>query len=165
MKLDEFHVHELGAGFISERHAVAGVLPGIGSDGPGFSNAAGGDDDGLGFENDKAAVFAPVSEGAGDAAAIGEEARDGALHVDVKAELHAAVLERANHFEAGAVADVTETPIRVAAESALENRAAVRAVKKRAPLFEFADTVGSFLRVKLGHAPVVQEFAAAHGVA
>ena len=75
-----------------------------------------------------------------------------------------AVLERANHFQTGAVADVAETFVGVAAEGALENRAVIRAVEKRAPLLEFADTVGSFLRVKLRHAPVVEEFAAAHGV-
>ena len=39
------------------------------------------------------------------------------------------------------------------------------AVEERAPLFEFADAVGRFLGVKLGHAPVVEEFSAAHGVA
>jgi hypothetical protein len=32
-------------------------------------------------------------------------------------------------------------------------------------LFEFTDAVGCFLRVKLRHAPVVEEFSSAHGVA
>src|SRR5229473_2656955 len=71
MELHELHVHELGAGFVSEGHAVAGVLPGIGSDAPGFADAAGGDDDGFGLENDEAAGLAPVGKGAGDAAAVG----------------------------------------------------------------------------------------------
>ena len=53
----------------------------------------------------------------------------------------------------------------MAAESALQNCAAFGAIKKRAPLFEFADALGSFLGVELGHAPVVQQFSAAHGVA
>src|SRR5262249_2476085 len=39
------------------------------------------------------------------------------------------------------------------------------AIEKRAPLLEFLDAVGSFRRMKLGHAPVVHELAAAHGVA
>ena len=53
----------------------------------------------------------------------------------------------------------------MAAECPLENRTFVGAVEKSAPLFQFADTVGGFLRVKLRHAPVVQEFSATHGVA
>ena len=32
-------------------------------------------------------------------------------------------------------------------------------------MFELADSVGSFLSVKLGHAPVVEKFSAAHGIA
>ena len=73
--------------------------------------------------------------------------------------------KRADHFEAGAVADVAEALVGVAAEGALQNFAVFGAVEKRAPLLEFADAVGSFLGVKLRHAPVVQEFSAAHRVA
>src|SRR5579859_1732360 len=165
MKLDKLHVHELGAGFESERHAVSRVLPGIGSNGPSFADAAGGDDDGLGFEDDEAAVFAPISESAGDATAVDEKARDGALHVTVETKMHTAILQSANHLEAGAIANVAEASVGVAAESALENRAVIRAIEKRAPLFEFADAVGRFLGVELSHAPVVEKLSAAHGVA
>ncbi len=49
--------------------------------------------------------------------------------------------------------------------SALENVAGFRAIEERPPLFEFADAIGRFLGVKLGHAPVVQKLSAAHGVA
>ena len=165
MELHEFHVEQFGAGFVRERHAVAGALPGIRSDLPGFSDAAGGDHDGLRLENDEAAALAPVAERARDAVAIFQQARDGAFHENVEAHLHAAILQRANHFEAGAVADVAEALVGVAAERALQNVAVVGAVEKRAPLLEFADAVGRFLRVKLRHAPVVQEFSAAHRVA
>ena len=43
--------------------------------------------------------------------------------------------------------------------------AVVGAVEKRAPLLEFAHAIRRFLGVELRHAPVVQEFSAAHGVA
>src|SRR5882724_9642300 len=158
MELHELHVHELRAGFVSKGHAVAGVLPGIGSDAPGFADAARGDDDGLGFENDEAAGLAPVGEGAGNAATVGQQARDGALHVNVNALLDAAVLQRSNDLEARAVANVAEAFESVAAESPLENVAGFGAIEERAPLFKFADAVGRFLGVKLGHAPVVQKF-------
>src|SRR6266568_4707599 len=108
MELDELHVHKLGAGFVSEGHAVAGVLPGVGSDAPGFADAAGGDDNGLRFENNEAAGFTPISKGAGHAATVAQKASDGALHVHVDALVDAAVLKRTDHFKAGAVADVAE---------------------------------------------------------
>src|SRR5262249_62309446 len=75
-----------------------------------------------------------------------------------------AVLQRADHLQPGAVAYVAETFESVAAEGALENVAAGSAVKERAPLLQFAYAVGRLLGVELGHAPVVEHFAAAHGV-
>src|SRR5437660_9474967 len=50
-------------------------------------------------------------------------------------------------------------------EVALENETVLRAVEERAPFLELEDAIGRFLRVQLRHAPVVQELAAAHGVA
>src|SRR6202165_3411461 len=128
MELDEFHVHELGAGFVREGHAVTRVFPGVGSDAPGLANAAGGDDDGLGFEDDEAAGLAPIGKGARHAATAGEKAGNGALHIDIDALLDTAVLQRANHFKAGAVANVAETFEGVATESALQNVAVLGAV-------------------------------------
>src|SRR2546429_2273320 len=72
------------------------------------------------FENNKAAVFAPIAERAGNAIAISEQPRDGAFHVHVEAHLHAAVLQRANHFEPGAVAYVAQPLVRVADRTGLE---------------------------------------------
>ena len=113
----------------------------------------------------KRPALAPVAERAGDAVAVLQQARDRALHVNVEAQLHAAILQRANHFQAGAVADVAEPLVGVAAERALQNVAVFGAIEKRAPLLEFAHAVRRFLRVQLRHAPVVQELSAAHGVA
>src|SRR5260370_26349013 len=149
MEPAEFHNHEPGPRFIGKCHPVAGVLPGVGSDSPGFADAARGDHDGLGFENDEAAGFAPIREGAGDAATVRQEARDRAFHVDIDALLNSAVLKRANHFQAGAVADVAEALESVAAESTLQNVAILGAVEEGAPLFELAYPIGRFLGVKL----------------
>ena len=52
----------------------------------------------------------------------------------------------------------------MAAEVALQDPAIGGAVEDGAPGFELADAVGSFLGVELGHAPVVDVLAAAHGV-
>jgi len=53
----------------------------------------------------------------------------------------------------------------VAAEVALEDAAVLGAVEQGAPALQFVDPVRRLLGVELGHAPVVQHFAAAHGVA
>src|SRR6266852_6447768 len=165
MELNKLHVHEFSAGFIREGHAVASVFPGVGSDAPGLADAARGDDDGLGFENDETASLAPVGKRTGNAAVVRQKARDGALHVNVDALLDAAVLKSANHFEAGAVANVAETFEGVTAESALQNVPILGTVEEGAPLLEFADAVGRFLGVNLRHAPIVEKFSASHGVA
>ncbi len=76
----------------------------------------------------------------------------------------AVVLQRADHFQAGAVADVGEARIAMAAEVALEDAAVGGAVEDGAPGFQLADAGRRFLGVELGHAPVVDVLAAAHGV-
>src|SRR5260370_3936516 len=80
MELYEFHVHEFGARFISQRHSVAGVLPGVGGSAPGFADATRGDDDGLRLEHDEAAVFTPIGKRPGGTATIRQKPRDRALH-------------------------------------------------------------------------------------
>src|ERR1700732_4241064 len=44
VKLHKFHIHQLSPSAVGERHSVAGVLPGIGSDLPRLANAARSDD-------------------------------------------------------------------------------------------------------------------------
>ena len=86
------------------------------------------------------------------------------LHVDGDAAVDAGVLQRADHLQAGAVADVGEARVLVAAEVPLEDAAVVGAVEQGAPALQLADALGGFLGVQLGHPPVVQVLAAAHGV-
>ena len=97
-------------------------------------------------------------------AAVGEQRDDGELHVDVEAAVDAVVLQRADHLQAGAIADVREARIPVAAEIALQDSAVGGAVEERAPGLELADAVRRFLRVQLRHPPVVDVLAAAHRV-
>ena len=78
--------------------------------------------------------------------------------------MDAVILQRPDHLEARAIADVREPRILVAAEVALEDPAVVRAVEERAPGLELADAIGRFLGVQLGHPPVVHVLAAAHRV-
>ncbi len=84
--------------------------------------------------------------------------------MDVDALVDAVVLQRADHLQAGAVADVGQPRVLVAAEVALEDAAVCGAVEEGAPRFQLAHAGGRLLGVQLGHAPVVDVLAAAHGV-
>ena len=78
--------------------------------------------------------------------------------------MNAVVLERANHLQAGAIADMREARISMAAEVSLQDAPVLRPIEHRAPRLEFADAIGRFLRVQLGHSPIVHVLAAAHRV-
>ena len=78
--------------------------------------------------------------------------------------MDAVILQRADHLQAGAVAHVRQPRITMAAKIALQNSAVLGAIEQRAPGFQFAHARRRFLGVQLGHAPVVQILAAAHGV-
>jgi hypothetical protein len=112
----------------------------------------------------------PVSrrygERAADAIAVLQEARDRALHEDVDLRVaDALVLERADHLEPRAVADVREARVLMAAEVPLQDAAVGRAVEERAPRLELLHAIRRLERQELGHAPVVQHLPAAHRVA
>ena len=94
-----------------------------------------------------------------------QETDDLALHEDVDADGHRAVLQGPDHLETRAVADVGEASVAMASEVPLQDPAVRGAVEQRPPLLELEDPVGRFEGVDLSHAPVVQHLAAAHGVA
>ena len=149
--------------------AVAGVLPGVRRDLVGLADAAGGEDDRRGLDGHEAAGLAPVAEDAGDPAAVPvvllEQLGDRALHEHVDADLDRALLEGPDHLQAGAVADVGEAGVAVAAEVALADEPVLGAVEQGAPVLELEDPLGRLLGVQLGHPPVVEHLPATHGVA
>jgi hypothetical protein len=53
----------------------------------------------------------------------------------------------------------------MATKSTLKNLTVLSPIEERSPLFEFPHALRRFLRMNLGHAPVIQELAATHGVA
>ena len=75
------------------------------------------------------------------------------------------LLHRADQLEPGAVADVGEARVLVAAEVALADLAVRGAVEEGAVGLQLPDPVRRLLGVQLGHPPRVEELAAAHGVA
>ena len=118
----------------------------------------------LAAEHVERALVAVVGEDARRPARIEHEVDDRVLHVDVDAEVGRVVLQRADQLEPGAVADVRQPRIAVAAEVALVDPAVRRAIEDGAPCLELAHAIGRFLRVDLRHAPVVDVLPAAHGV-
>ncbi len=84
--------------------------------------------------------------------------------MDFDTELDDAVLEAADHFQTGAIADVTQSSIRVGAEGALEDATVGGAVEDGAIRFELVDAIGRLAGMQLGHPPVVDQLAAAHRV-
>src|SRR5260370_982398 len=137
----------------------------MGCNPPRLADATRSNHDGFGLEYDEASLLAPVSECAGDAVAIFEQARDRAFHVDVKAERDAAVLQGADHLEASTIANMAKPLKSMPTEGPLQDASIFRAIEKRSPLFKLPHAVRRLLGVQLRHAPVVQQLAAAHGVA
>ncbi len=164
MKLDELHVDQFRAGVIRERVPVACIFPTVARDFVGPANAAGGKHDRFCFENSETTALAFVTERADDALVVFEQSENGVLHVNLDALMHAVVLQRPDHLETGAIADVGETRIFMATEISLQNAPVFGAIEDRAPSFQFTHAVGRFLRVQLGHAPLVDVLTAAHRV-
>ena len=96
----------------------------------------------------EAAALAVVGQHAGGAAAVEHQLDDGVLHVHGHAEVDGVILQRADQLEAGAIADVRQARIAVAAEVALVDAAVRRAIEHRAPAFELAHAIGRFLGVQ-----------------
>ena len=144
--------------------AIAGAIPAVARDLVGFADSAGRENDCLGAKNFEPAALAIVGEGADDALAILEQRHNANLHVNLDALMDAVILQRANHFQAGAIADMRESRIFVAAEISLQNAPVLRAIEHRTPRFEFAHAIGRFLGVQFRHAPLIYVLTAAHRV-
>ena len=116
------------------------------------------------LEKTETAAFTVVAERACDAAAVLQQRQDRGFHQEVDPLMDAVILQRPDHFQAGAVAHVRQARIAVPAEIALEDAAVARAVEYRAPGFEFLHALRSFLGMEFGHPPVVHVLPAAHGI-
>src|SRR2546423_8198834 len=118
----------------------------------------------FGLEGDEAAVNAVVAKGADDAITLLQQASKSHLHVDLDAQLDDAILQTANHFQAGAVADMAQSPIRMGAKRTLQNATIGGPVEDCPVGLEFVDAFRGLASMQLGHPPVVDQLAAAHRV-
>src|SRR5204863_8299956 len=96
--------------------------------------------------------------------AIFEYRDDAKLHVYIDSLMYPVVLQSADHLEAGPIAHVRESRIFVAAEVPLQNATILRAIEHCTPGLELTHTSRRFLRVQLGHSPIVHVLPAAHRI-
>ena len=165
MELHRLHVDEVGPGPQGHGVAVSGRLPGVRGVHPALADAPGGQHHGLGLEHHELTAGPPVADQARDGAvAVPEQAEDLHLHEHVDAVGHRLLLQGADELQPGAVAHVGQPGETVAAEVPLEDEAVLGPVEEGPPILQLPDPVGSLLGMELGHPPVVQHLAAAHGV-
>src|ERR1039458_6856692 len=112
---------------------IAGAFSRIAGHAIRTTQTTGAKHDSLRFENAETTTLAVVTKRANDAARILEQRNHGVFHVNNNALMDAMILQRADEFEARAVADVRETRITMAAEIALRNFSFFCAVEHRAP--------------------------------
>ncbi|CAM5559353.1 hypothetical protein STENM36S_03525 [Streptomyces tendae] len=178
VELHELHVQQRRPGQQRQGVTVAGVLPRVRRHLERLADAAGGDHHRGRLQHEEAAALALVAEDARDLAALLEHPGDRALLEDLQPglvvpglpevlllERDDLLLEGADQLQARAVADVGQARVLVAAEVALRDPAVRGAVEQRAPGLQFPHPLRGLLGVQLGHPPLVEELAAAHGVA
>ena len=144
--------------------AVASVFPTIAGDFVGAANATSREDDCFGAENLEASALALIPESADYSVAIFQQGKNRMFHVDLDSLMNPVILKRADHFQAGAIADMRETGIFVTAEIPLQNPAVLCPIENCAPSFKLPHTVRRFHGVQFGHAPVIDVLATAHGI-
>ena len=84
--------------------------------------------------------------------------------MDIDSLVNSVVLQSADHFQSGTIADVRQARIFMAAEIPLQNPAILGAIENRAPSLELAHSRRRFSGVQLRHPPIVDVLPAAHGV-
>ena len=141
--------------------------PRIRADFPTTTDTAGSQDNRLGLKDDKAPGFAPITKAAGDVIVIVfENVADRAFHKDIDALMDAAILQR----EGSSPSRCGRRRERAADKCGRRSFAAgcppsPGAIEDGPPLLQFTHSVGSFLSMYLRHAPLIEIFAALHGVA
>ncbi len=137
----------VGARVVSERVAVARVLPAVAGDFESASDSARSKHHCLRAKQLEAPALAVVPERARDAVAVFQQRDNRVFHVHVDAEMNSVVLQSADHLQPRPIADVRQARISVPAEIPLQYSAVFRAVEQRAPGFQFANAVGRLLRM------------------
>jgi hypothetical protein len=164
MELHILHVDQRCARMVCERVSIPGAIPTVTRDLVSFADAASREHDCLRAKNLKVSALAIVAECSNYARTIFQQRDDANLHVNIDSLMYPVVLQCSDHFEAGTIAHVRKARIFVAAKVPLQNATILRAIEHRTPRLELTHTSWRFLRVQLGHPPIVDVLPAAHRV-
>src|ERR1700710_1455692 len=177
MELDELHIDQRSAAAQRKRVSIPGVLPRVTGDFESLADAARGQYHRRSIELDEAAGLAPVAERPGHRVGVGEQVRDRTLGENLEVGLivtmlneiillqrHDLLLQGTDQLQARAVTDVRQPRVLMATEIALADLAVLGAVEQCTVSLQFPYPLRRFLRVQLGHPPVVEELAPPHGV-
>src|ERR1043166_5114821 len=143
---------------------VTGAIPTVTGDLVSFAYPASREHDCLSPKNLEVAALAVITECPDHSRPIFQQRDDANLHVYIDSLMDPVILQCADHFETGAIAYVCKARIFVAAEVSLQNATIFGAIEYCAPRLEFTHTCRRFLRVQLGHSPIVHVLPAAHRV-
>src|SRR5678815_2974953 len=149
---------------IGKRVTVAGAIPAVARDLVSFPNTTGREYDGFGSENPKTTTLAIVTEGFADSRSILQQCENTHLHVHIDSAMNPVILQGADHFQAGEIADVREARIFMAAKIPLQTPTVLCSIENRAPSLKFAHTRGRLPSVQLRHSPIVDVLTSAHRV-
>ena len=144
--------------------AVAGAIPTVARDFVSFANSAGGEDDRFRAENPEPAALAIVAKRSAHPPAVLQQREDTNLHVHIDPLMNPVVLQSANHLQPGAIADMRQARIFMAAKIPLQNPAVLGAIENGAPGLELAHTIGRLPRMQFRHPPIIDVLPAAHGI-
>src|SRR5262249_32675857 len=134
-------------GVVGERVAVARVFPTIARDFVGSADTARGKHDSFCSKQQEPASFPFVSKCAGDAISIFEQADQSAFHMHSDALVEAVIRTRADHLEAGPIANVSQSRVFVSPEVALQDLSILSSIEHGAPRFQFPNTGRCFFSV------------------
>src|SRR5439155_5172067 len=124
MKLDKLHVDQFCARFVGQDNTVAGGFPTVARYFIGATNSSCCEHDRFRAKNFKATAFAIVTKCADRSVTILQDRQDRVLHMDVDTLMNPVILQRTNHFQTGAISNVRESRISMAAKISLQNPSA-----------------------------------------
>src|SRR6266436_8727822 len=99
--------------------SVSGVFPTVARDFVSAADATGREYDRVRAENLEASALALIAESADYAVAIFQQGKNRMFHVHIDSLMNPVILKRADHFQAGAIANVRKSRIFMTAKISL----------------------------------------------
>src|ERR1700694_4340762 len=115
---------------------VARVFPAVARNLVSSFDASRREDNPFRAEGPETTLLAIISQCARSPGSVLQQGEDRVLHMHIDSLVNSIILQRANHFQPGAVTDVREARIFVPAEISLQDAAVRGPIENRAPRFQ-----------------------------